>query len=99
MTTCEGGMVLTNNEVLYKKMLSFRQHGIIMGYKKRDEEKHLVATMNDLGYNYRIPDILCALGIKQLSKLDSFISKRLELSNIYKNEIKKFHINGLYVLV
>jgi len=91
MTTCEGGMVLTNNEVLYKKMLSFRQHGIIMDYKKRDEEKHLVATMNDLGYNYRIPDILCALGIKQLSKLDSFISKRLELSNIYKNEIKKLN--------
>ena len=91
MTTCEGGMVLTNNEVLYKKMLSFRQHGIIMDYKKRDEEKYLVATMTELGYNYRIPDILCGLGITQLSKLDNFISKRIELSNNYKNEINKLN--------
>lgn len=91
MTTCEGGMILTNNEDLYNKMLSFRQHGIVMDYKKRDEKKKLVATMNQLGYNYRIPDILCALGISQLSKLDNFINKRIELSNIYKNEIDKLN--------
>lgn len=87
MTTCEGGMILTNNEQLYNSMLSFRQHGIVMDHKKRDKEKQLVATMDNLGYNYRIPDILCSLGISQLSKLNSFINKRLELSNIYKNEI------------
>lgn len=91
MTTCEGGMILTNNENLYNSMLSFRQHGIVMDYKKRDQEKKLVATMNNLGYNYRIPDILCSLGISQLSKLDSFINKRLELSNIYKDEINKLN--------
>ena len=47
--------------------------------------------MDNLGFNYRIPDILCSLGISQLSKLDDFISKRLELSNIYKNEINKLN--------
>ena len=99
MTTCEGGMIMTNNVDLYNKMLAFRQHGIVMDHKKRDEKKKLVATMNEIGYNYRIPDILCALGISQLNKLNNFITKRINLSNIYKKNIDKLNNKYNKILV
>ncbi len=87
MTTCEGGMVLTNSEALYKKMKIFRQHGINIDYKEREKTKQLSALMTDLGYNYRIPDILCALGISQLKRLDLWVKRRNEIAEIYITNI------------
>lgn len=84
ITTGEGGMVTTNDEALYKRLLLFRSHGIT-----RDEE---FLTENqgawyyeqvELGYNYRITDIGCALGISQLNKLDGFIERRREIARRY----------------
>lgn len=84
ITTGEGGMITTNDEELYKKLSLFRSHGIT-----RDEE---FLTENKggwyyeqiiLGYNYRITDIGCALGISQLKKLDSFLERRSEIAKKY----------------
>lgn len=84
ITTGEGGMVVTNDENLYKRLLLFRSHGIT-----RDED---MMTENqgdwyyqqlELGYNYRITDISCALGSSQLDKLDDFIGRRREIANRY----------------
>lgn len=80
ITTGEGGMIVTDNEEFYKKMALFRSHGIT-----RDDS---MMTRNDgpwfyqqfdLGYNYRITDIQCALGCRQMKKLDRFLARRKEI--------------------
>ena len=87
ITTGEGGMIVTDNKEYYEKLLLFRSHGIT-----RDADK---MTRNDgawfyqqfdLGYNYRITDIQCALGCSQMKKLDRFLAKRRELVAHY-NEV------------
>lgn len=80
ITTGEGGIIVTDNEEFYKKMALFRSHGIT-----RDDS---MMTRNDgpwfyqqfdLGYNYRITDIQCALGCSQMKKLDRFLARRKEI--------------------
>lgn len=92
IATGEGGMITTNNEVLYRKLLRLRSHGINKlnddfifheNSKTNDIANPWYYEMQDLGYNYRITDIQCALGKSQLNKLDSFISKRKYLANRY----------------
>lgn len=88
----EGGMITTNNEEIYKKLLRLRSHGINKSndelvIKDRAYTDGLVnpwyMEMQELGYNYRITDIQCALGKSQLKKLNKFIEKRIELVNRY----------------
>ncbi len=83
ITTCEGGMIVTNNEEYYKRSKSFRSHGISRDFISREKENSHYYEMMDLGFNYRIPDILCALGISQMDKLESFIKKRNEIADYY----------------
>lgn len=89
VATGEGGMVLTNDENYYKKLQLFRTHGIT-----RNEEELLenhgawYYEMQELGYNYRITDLQCALGISQMSKLDNSIYKRNQIAQKYENELK-----------
>lgn len=80
ITTGEGGMIVTDKENFYKKMVLFHSHGIT-----RDDS---MMTRNDgpwfyqqfdLGYNYRITDIQCALGCSQMKKLDRFLARRKEI--------------------
>ena len=89
ITTGEGGMILTNNEDIYDKLVMLRSHGIT---KKKDKliEDHgpWYHEQQILGYNYRITDFQCALGLSQLKKLDDFIKKRREIVDIYKDQIK-----------
>lgn len=97
ITTGEGGMVTTNNEEFYKKLILFRTHGIT-------KEKDLLISQDegpwyyeqiDLGYNYRITDIQCGLGISQLNKINDFIKRRKELVKIYNKELSK--IDGIII--
>ncbi len=81
ITTGEGGAILTNNEKYYKKLISFRNHGI-----HKDEKGKNV--MIELGYNYRITDIQAALGLSQLKKLDGFIKNRHQVIKWYEKELK-----------
>jgi perosamine synthetase len=83
ITTCEGGMVVTNNEEFYNKMMVFRTHGITKDYKQREDTASHYYEMISLGYNYRICDLLCALGINQLKRLDEWIVKRQNIAKIY----------------
>ena len=87
ITTCEGGMTVTNNKKYYERMKTFLTHGITRDYKDREKSASHYYEMVDLGYNYRIPDLLCALGISQLIKLDSFISRRQEIAKIYNEKL------------
>jgi len=84
ITTGEGGMVLTNDHDLYEKLVFFRSHGITRSIKYMKETEGLwYYEMHDLGFNYRLTDIQCALGMNQLKKLDKFIARRKEIAIIY----------------
>ena len=84
MTTGEGGAVVTDNNEFNKSLKIFRNHGIDTDLHERQSKKGYMYDIKELGRNYRITDFQCALGISQLKKLDSFITKRNELANLYK---------------
>jgi perosamine synthetase len=88
ITTCEGGMMITNNEIFYQRAKLFRSHGINRDFKERQNLQSHYYEMHELGFNYRIPDVLCALGSEQLTRIDLFIKKRNEIANIYNEQFK-----------
>jgi perosamine synthetase len=81
ITTGEGGMVTTNDEALHNKLLMFRTHGITRDASllANKDEGPWYYEMHDLGFNYRITDFQCALGLSQLKKLASFVARRREI--------------------
>lgn len=94
ITTGEGGMVTTNIKELYDKLILYRTHGITRNITKMQKnEGAWYYEQLDLGYNYRITDLQCALGISQLKKLDGFIERRKEIAKRYNEAFKD--IQGL----
>lgn len=84
VTTGEGGMVVTDNEKFYQSLCLFRSHGITRNRNlMTGKEDPWIYCQLDLGYNYRITDIQCALGVSQMKKLDFFIRRRKELAERY----------------
>lgn len=81
MTTAEGGMIMTNNDEYASRMYRFRNHGISVDYHHRRLYEYDIA---DLGYNYRLTDLQCALGISQLKRVESWIQRRNQIANIYQ---------------
>lgn len=89
ITTGEGGMILTNSDELYKKLLLFRTHGITKNPEWLDKkEGGWYYEQQELGFNYRITDIQCALGISQLKKLPFFLKRRKEIAERYNQAFK-----------
>jgi len=87
ITTCEGGMCMTNDPILYNLLLRFRSHGISRQAKemKGIPDGSWYYEQLNLGYNYRLNDLQSVLGISQLKKLDSFVNERnLLVSNYNK---------------
>ena len=87
ITTGEGGMVLTNRKDLYDKLVMFRSHGITRNNRMliNKNKKKWFYEMQALGFNYRITDIQCALGMSQMDRLDSFVKRRREIAGLYKD--------------
>jgi UDP-4-amino-4,6-dideoxy-N-acetyl-beta-L-altrosamine transaminase len=92
ITTGEGGAIITNDEEIYKKLLSLRSHGII----KTADMKSWEYEMHSLGFNYRLTDISAALGISQLKKLDEFVEKRRNIAKNYDDIFANTKIKPLY---
>lgn len=83
ITTGEGGVITTQSAELAQKMRHFRNHGITSDHRQRTEQGGWFYEMVDLGYNYRIPDINCALGQNQLTKLNGWVARRREIAAHY----------------
>lgn len=84
ITTGEGGMITTNDKKLYDRLCMFRSHGITRDPSMMTScEGPWYYQQLELGYNYRITDIQCALGLSQMKKLDSFIHRRREIAKRY----------------
>jgi perosamine synthetase len=95
----EGGIVTTNDEAAYRKLLRLRSHGI----NKLDDPFELpdqamtngsanpwYYEMQEIGFHYRITDIQCALVLSQLQKLDRFIARRRQLAKVYDEAFRDF---------
>lgn len=89
ITTAEGGIIVTDNEDYYNKLLKFRSHGIEQtSYAK--EQGSWYYEMTDLGFNYRMTDLQAALGISQINKIDTFLQRRRDIAAMYTESLQKF---------
>ena len=88
VTTGEGGVLLTNSEETYNKVVSLRSHGV----QRPEGQDPWFYEQCTLGFNYRISDIHSALGLSQLAKLDTFIKRKEELANTYEQELRELPI-------
>jgi perosamine synthetase len=83
ITTGEGGMVVTDNPEYAARMKRFRNHGLTADHRQRTEEGTWLYAMTDLGYNYRLSDFQCALGMSQIGKLPAWIARRQAIARSY----------------
>lgn len=83
ITTGEGGMVTTNDSGVARRLRLFRNHGIDSDARQRQGEGQWYYEMVLLGFNYRLTDIACALGLSQLRKLDANLARRREIAARY----------------
>jgi perosamine synthetase len=88
LTTGEGGMVTTQNAALAERLRRFRNHGISTDHRQREERGTWHYDMTDLGFNYRLNDIQCALGLSQLRRLPQSLQRRRVLAAQYHRALQ-----------
>jgi dTDP-4-amino-4,6-dideoxygalactose transaminase len=95
MTTTEGGAVASTNPTLLDKARKFSRQGLIRNpeYFVIKDQGVWHQEVHEFGLNYRLPDVLCALGISQLSRLNEFKMKRKEIFNFYSEQLS--HVPNL----
>jgi perosamine synthetase len=89
IATGEGGIITTNDRRLADIMRRFRSHGIDSDARARQEQGAWYYEMKELGYNYRIPDINCALGLSQLRRMDENLTRRRDIARRYGEQLSK----------
>ena len=89
LATGEGGMITTDDATMAKTMRRFRNHGITTDHRERQEKGSWYYEMPALGYNYRLTDIQCALGISQMKKVPEWTKKRQTLAKKYDAALAK----------
>jgi perosamine synthetase len=94
LTTGEGGMVTTDNPVFAETLRRFRNHGISSNARQRQSAGQWYYEMVLLGFNYRLPDVACALGLQQMKKLEANLARRRQIAARYAAE---FHnMSGVF---
>jgi UDP-4-amino-4,6-dideoxy-N-acetyl-beta-L-altrosamine transaminase len=84
ITTGEGGMILTGDAALAERLRAFRTHGITADFRQRMDAGSWVYDMVELGFNYRLPDVNCALGLSQLERLSEWLARRDAIVTRYR---------------
>ena len=87
MTTGEGGMVTTEDDEFARRLRMFRTHGITKEGVDLEAEGAWYYEMRALGFNYRITDFQCALGLSQLQRLDGWIEQRNAIADLYRERL------------
>ena len=89
ITTGEGGMVLTNDEQLHRRLTLLRSHGITRDpdYLSGQDNGGWYYEQVELGYNYRMTDMQAALGLSQLQRIDEFVNRRQQLAAHYNEAL------------
>jgi UDP-4-amino-4,6-dideoxy-N-acetyl-beta-L-altrosamine transaminase len=99
MTTGEGGAVVTNSRGIAEKIRRLRAHGITRDAAiLQQNDGPWYYEMQELGFNYRLTDMQCALGISQLRKLDRFLGERKQIAEYYNRNLKPLESEGLVTL-
>ena len=109
ITTGEGGAITTNNRKYYQRLKALRSHGVYKDNNIIKKKGPWHYQMQELGFNYRITDFACALGLSQLKKLNLFLDKRREIASYYDLSItgvgkqpyivsEKKHARHLYLI-
>ncbi|MFH0780877.1 MAG: DegT/DnrJ/EryC1/StrS family aminotransferase, partial [Pseudomonadota bacterium] len=99
ITTGEGGMAVTDNIEYARRMRLFRNHGISTDFREREKQGSWHYEMVDLGFNYRMTDFQCALGISQMHSLPDFLDRRQEIARQYteafqnNNDVFPLHLH------
>lgn len=88
LTTGEGGMVTTDNAAFAETLRRFRSHGISSDARQRQSAGQWHYEMVLLGFNYRLTDIGCALGLQQVSRLDQNLARRREIAARYASQFR-----------
>ncbi len=88
ITSGEGGIITTNNVKISRKIEQLRNHGML-----RNKKKHWEYDIMETGFNYRLSDLNCALGLSQLKKINFILKKRKIIFNKYIDAFKNFHPN------
>ena len=83
LTTCEGGMAVTQDAAMAAHMRRFRNHGIDSDHRSREASGAHAYDMAELGFNYRLPDVQCALGMAQLARLSGWVAARQRIAALY----------------
>ena len=83
LTTCEGGMAVTDDPDMAAHMRRFRNHGIDSDHRSREAAGAHAYDMAELGFNYRLPDVQCALGLAQLKRLSGWVAARQRIARLY----------------
>ena len=87
ITSAEGGVVSTSDTALANRIRLFRNHGLSKDHRQRSEEGSWFYEIRDLGYNYRLSDLQCALAKSQLRKLPSWLERRRSIAKLYDSAL------------
>jgi perosamine synthetase len=98
LTTGEGGMVTTDNAHFFDTLRKFRNHGISSEARERQAQGQWHYEMVLLGFNYRLTDIACALGLRQLSRLENNLTRRREIAAKYNEALRGLSVITLPVV-
>ena len=101
ITTGEGGAIMTNDDQIAKRLRSLANHGIVREPARFVHRKSFLPwyhEMQSLGYNGRITDLQCALGLSQLKRLKEFKVKRQEIVRFYNNALAEMEKKGIVTL-
>lgn len=89
ITTGEGGMVVTNDKNLAEKIRYLSVFGMKSAWDREKSQEFIVPTFTDVGFNYKMSDILAAVGIVQLGKIDKIIKRKRELAHYWNEQLEK----------